>query len=132
VTGQFYVGDGVVGFEFAADCPRQHTDDPCAVQPRVPIWVGGRTRRSLRRAVELGDGWTPFGLRASDITKLLAAVELPQEFDVVLPTPALDPIGAPADTAAAAHAARPRRNGRHLFGGGNFGRTLLRPAGRTI
>src|SRR6476620_7290593 len=24
--------------------------DPCAGQPRVPIWVGGRTARSLRRA----------------------------------------------------------------------------------
>ena len=36
--------------------------DPCAAQPRVPIWVGGRTRRSLRRAVEFGDGWMPFGL----------------------------------------------------------------------
>ena len=27
------------------------------------MWVGGRTARSLRRAVELGDGWAPFGLR---------------------------------------------------------------------
>src|SRR3984893_4886676 len=26
---------------------------PCAVRQRVPIWVGGRTYRSLRRAVEL-------------------------------------------------------------------------------
>lgn len=26
------------------------TVDPCALQPRVPIWVGGRTKRSLRRA----------------------------------------------------------------------------------
>ena len=25
----------------------------------VPMWVGGRTCRSLRRAVELGDGWAP-------------------------------------------------------------------------
>ena len=31
-------------------------------RPRVPIWIGGRTARSLRRAVELGDGWAPFGL----------------------------------------------------------------------
>ena len=36
--------------------------DPCARQERVPLWIGGRTRRSLRRAVELGDGWLPFGL----------------------------------------------------------------------
>src|SRR3954469_17816171 len=27
--------------------------DPCALQEHVPMWVGGRTARSLRRAVEL-------------------------------------------------------------------------------
>ena len=26
--------------------------DPCALQPHMPIWIGGRTRRSLRRAVD--------------------------------------------------------------------------------
>jgi alkanesulfonate monooxygenase SsuD/methylene tetrahydromethanopterin reductase-like flavin-dependent oxidoreductase (luciferase family) len=36
--------------------------DPCGVQENVPIWVGGNTQRSLRRAVELGDGWFPFGV----------------------------------------------------------------------
>jgi probable F420-dependent oxidoreductase len=45
--------------------------EPCAVQPRVPIWVGGRTYRSLRRAVELGDGWAPFGLRTADLAEML-------------------------------------------------------------
>jgi probable F420-dependent oxidoreductase len=45
--------------------------DPCSVQARVPMWVGGRTYRSLRRAVELGDGWTPFGLRTADLTEML-------------------------------------------------------------
>ncbi|MDD7812293.1 LLM class F420-dependent oxidoreductase [Mycobacterium sp. CSUR Q5927] len=69
--------------------------EPCALQPRVPIWVGGRTRRSLRRAVELGDGWTPFGLAPAEITKLLGSVALPDDFTVVLATPPLDPIGAP-------------------------------------
>jgi probable F420-dependent oxidoreductase len=67
--------------------------EPCAVQPRVPIWVGGRTRRSLRRAVELGDGWAPFGLSGTDIAKMLGSVDLPEGFDVVLATPPLDPIG---------------------------------------
>jgi len=33
----------------------------------------GRTGRSLRRAVALGDGWAPFGLRAVDIADRLAA-----------------------------------------------------------
>jgi probable F420-dependent oxidoreductase len=45
--------------------------DPCAVQPRVPIWVGGRTARSLRRAVELADGWAPFGLPRADLADMI-------------------------------------------------------------
>ena len=36
--------------------------DPSAIQEHVPIWVGGRTSRSLRRAVQLADGWCPFGV----------------------------------------------------------------------
>jgi probable F420-dependent oxidoreductase len=67
---------------------------PCAAQSRVPIWVGGRTRRSLRRAVSLADGWMPFGLRADQIARLLAATPLPHGFDVVLST-AIDPAGNP-------------------------------------
>ncbi len=46
--------------------------DPHARQPHVPMWVGGRTARSLRRAVELGDGWAPFGLSSSELGALLA------------------------------------------------------------
>jgi probable F420-dependent oxidoreductase len=46
--------------------------DPCARQPSVPLWIGGRTGRSLRRAVELGDGWVPFGIRAVDIGTMMA------------------------------------------------------------
>ena len=30
-----------------------------AQQPGPPIWVGGNSHRAIRRAVELGDGWTP-------------------------------------------------------------------------
>jgi probable F420-dependent oxidoreductase len=29
-------------------------------RPHPPIWVGGNSRRALRRAVELADGWVPF------------------------------------------------------------------------
>ena len=46
--------------------------DPCARQARVPMWVGGRTARSLRRAVELGDGWAPFGLRSAELGEMIA------------------------------------------------------------
>jgi probable F420-dependent oxidoreductase len=30
-----------------------------AQRPHPPIWVGGNSRRAIRRAVELGDGWMP-------------------------------------------------------------------------
>ena len=77
--------------------------DPCAVQERVPIWIGGRTARSLRRALELGDGWAPFGLGEADLTPMLAeARESPawesrtSPIEVVLhPEPAFDPAGEP-------------------------------------
>jgi probable F420-dependent oxidoreductase len=29
-------------------------------KPHPPVWVGGNSRRAIRRAVELGDGWLPF------------------------------------------------------------------------
>jgi probable F420-dependent oxidoreductase len=45
--------------------------DPAAKQARVPLWVGGRTARSLRRAVELGDGWAPFGLSSAEIDAMV-------------------------------------------------------------
>ncbi|MCW5893103.1 MAG: LLM class F420-dependent oxidoreductase [bacterium] len=46
--------------------------EPCGVQSEVPIWVGGRSARSLRRAVELADGWDPFGLGLDALATLLA------------------------------------------------------------
>jgi probable F420-dependent oxidoreductase len=86
--------------------------DPCAVQPRVPIWIGGRTARSLRRAVELADGWAPFGLTPEDLAAMLtrargtpAWADRPPDappFAVVLqPERPLDPAGE-ADAATAA------------------------------
>ena len=74
--------------------------DPCAVQARVPIWIGGRTARSLRRAVALGDGWAPFGLTVAELATLVgraretgawAARREPLEI-VLSPDRALDPI----------------------------------------
>ncbi|MEO8601120.1 MAG: TIGR03619 family F420-dependent LLM class oxidoreductase [bacterium] len=62
--------------------------DPCAVQTRLPIWLGGRTPRSLRRAVELADGWDPFHLDRQQLREMLArARDWPQwraDFDIVL------------------------------------------------
>ena len=55
--------------------------DPCAVQERVPFWIGGRTARSLRRAVELGDGWCPFGLAPDAIARLLTSARATAAWD---------------------------------------------------
>ena len=73
--------------------------DPCAVQDRVPIWIGGRTLRSLRRAVALADGWCPFAVRPAQAEEWLRQVELPAGFEVVLPPAGrLDPINEPGRT----------------------------------
>ena len=66
--------------------------DPWAVQEHMPIWIGGRTGRSLRRAVTLADGWMPFGLPEAELQRLIASVEVPTGFEVALsPERALDP-----------------------------------------
>ena len=60
--------------------------DPCAVQAHVPIWIGGRSPRSLRRALAFGDGWDPFGLGLEQLTTLLQrAREWPQWRDRAAP-----------------------------------------------
>jgi len=77
--------------------------DPCARQPSVPLWIGGRTGRSLRRAVELADGWAPFGIRAADVATMIADARdtrawagRARPLEVVLRNGrALDPVGDP-------------------------------------
>jgi probable F420-dependent oxidoreductase len=72
--------------------------DPCAVQARVPLWVGGRSYRSLRRACELGDGWAPFGLRTAELGAMLdrARSTYDREIAVVLQNEhPLDPMAEP-------------------------------------
>ena len=75
------------------------TVDPCALQPHLPIWIGGRTRRSLRRAVTLADGWCPFNVPIATAAEWLRARELPAGFEVVLPADQpLDPVKEPEAT----------------------------------
>ena len=72
--------------------------EPHAQQEKVPLWIGGRTPRSLRRAVTHGDGWVPFGLSHDTLGEMLAATDLPRGFEVVLSAGRnLDPAGAPGD-----------------------------------
>jgi alkanesulfonate monooxygenase SsuD/methylene tetrahydromethanopterin reductase-like flavin-dependent oxidoreductase (luciferase family) len=33
-------------------------------RPRPPLWIGGNSRRAIRRAVESADGWCPFPVPA--------------------------------------------------------------------
>ncbi|OBG83078.1 LLM class F420-dependent oxidoreductase [Mycobacterium sp. E802] len=78
--------------------------DGFAIEPHAPrtdvsVWVGGRTKRSLRRAVEWGTGWMPFALSPDTIAEFLSRHQLPADFDVVLsPGVSLDPLGDPSGT----------------------------------
>lgn len=65
--------------------------DPHSVQPRVPLWLGGRSPRSLRRALVFGDGWDPFGFDLAGLEDLLRRArswpawrERREPFDLVL------------------------------------------------
>jgi probable F420-dependent oxidoreductase len=81
--------------------------DPAGVQRPVPVWIGGRTGRSLRRAVELADAWAPFALQPEEVARLLATARSTDAWqrrgnplEVVLqPVPPLDPLDAPGAAA---------------------------------
>jgi probable F420-dependent oxidoreductase len=79
--------------------------EPHSIQTDLPIWIGGRTYRSLRRAVELGDGWVPFGLPVKDMAAMLERARATDEWaarrtpiEVALQSSILDPIGDPDGT----------------------------------
>ena len=77
--------------------------DPCSPQGHVPVWIGGRTARSLRRAVDLADGWTPFGLAPDELRSMLGRARESAAWErrtapldlVLAPERALDPVGDP-------------------------------------
>ena len=70
--------------------------EPHAQQSRVPLWVGGRSLRSLRRAVAHADGWVPFGLSTNQLAQLVSGAEVPDGFEIVLgPGRPLNPIEEP-------------------------------------
>jgi probable F420-dependent oxidoreductase len=78
---------------------------PTPVQrPRPPVWVGGDRYVGLRRALDLGDAWTPWALTPEQVAALLkraaaAHGALPPHFRVVVPIAPLGgraPRGRPA------------------------------------
>ena len=81
--------------------------DPCAVQKAMPLWIGGRSVRSIKRGVALGDGWMPFGLTCDEMATMIAdARALPNWHEraappeMVLPAESMiDPMGEPEKTA---------------------------------
>ena len=69
----FSIVDAVV-----APRPEQH--------PRPPIWIGGNSMRAVRRAVELGDCWTPFVAEPDDVRRGAArAEELGRTIEIAAP-----------------------------------------------
>ena len=85
--------------------------EPSGLPRPFEVWVGGRTRRSLRRALELGDAWMPFGFKLDELTELLTEAEvrdaLARRADehgrplklILAPEPPIDPQGEPDRTA---------------------------------
>jgi probable F420-dependent oxidoreductase len=78
--------------------------DPHAVQEHVPFWIGGHTKRSLRRAIDLADGWVPppmgfKGPSPQELKQIIEDNDLPPDFAIVVNADrALDPIQKPDET----------------------------------
>jgi probable F420-dependent oxidoreductase len=86
--------------------------EPSGLPREIEVWVGGRTRRSLRRALELGDAWMPFGFTLEGLTEFLTndkvKADLAERVEtsggelklILAPEPPIDPLGQPDATAA--------------------------------
>ena len=85
--------------------------EPSGLPRKVEVWVGGRTQRSLRRALQLGDAWMPFGFKLDELTDLLTGAKVRDALDrrseeqggplrlILAPEPPIDPLGEPDRTA---------------------------------
>lgn len=52
-----------------------HADPKPARAGGPPIWIGGHSRRALRRAAELGDGWEGVRMSLEELSAVLATLE---------------------------------------------------------
>src|SRR5262249_44690843 len=88
--------------------------DPRPVQqPTPPIWVGGNTRASIRRAVRLGDGWMPWNAGLGEIKTLLDyARSLPETAERTRPLAVVAPVNGAVSFEAPQGAARKPFSGR--------------------
>lgn len=74
------------------------TVQPHAPRTQLPMWIGGRSEASLRRAIRLADGWMPYGLAPDRIRSMLNEHAPAGAFEIVLGTgrplnPSDDPDG---------------------------------------
>jgi probable F420-dependent oxidoreductase len=77
--------------------------EPSGLPRPVKVWVGGRTRRSLRRAAELGHAWMPFRLELDELSAMLEEQSVrdliagrDEPLDMIFaPEPPADPLGDP-------------------------------------
>jgi alkanesulfonate monooxygenase SsuD/methylene tetrahydromethanopterin reductase-like flavin-dependent oxidoreductase (luciferase family) len=86
--------------------------EPSGSDRHLPIWVGGRTKRSLRRALELGDAWMPFGRTLDELTAMVKETDTQSSLHryadehghglglIFAPEPPIDPLGDPTGTAS--------------------------------
>jgi probable F420-dependent oxidoreductase len=84
--------------------------EPSGLPREVEVWVGGRTRRSMRRAVELGHAWMPFGFKLDELAALLTDATVRERLAgyeaehgrplklILAPEPPIDPLGEPGAT----------------------------------
>ncbi|MEE9284570.1 MAG: LLM class flavin-dependent oxidoreductase [Dehalococcoidia bacterium] len=63
-----------------------------AQKPHPPIWIGGHSRPSMRRAARIGDGWWPWQITRAELPARLEYIrqqpglrDRPRPFDVVMP-----------------------------------------------
>lgn len=94
-----------LGHEEVSYAGSHHAYERMVINPHttrhVPFWIGGRSRRALRRGLELGEGWIPpppsaGGPDVAALAEVLASADLPPGFQVIgRPDGPLDPAREP-------------------------------------